>query len=147
MCSEVLFDTIDIGRLIDTVQNQLMPGLPDRFRWVDGSGLSRYNLFTPRSLVHILALLRQKYPQERLFDLFPAGGQSGTVKKWYAGPDGPFVYAKTGTMSNKHCLSGYLLCKSGRLLIFSFMHNNYPKNSRPYKEEMQRILLDIHKRY
>lgn len=147
MCSEALFDTIDVSRLIDTVQNQRMPGLPDRLRWVDGSGLSRYNLFTPRAIVHVLDLLRQKHSQERLFDLFAAGGQSGTIRKWYAGPEGPIVYAKTGTMSNKHCLSGYLIGRSGRVLIFSFMHNNYPKYSRPYKEEMQGILLKIHAWY
>ncbi|HHB52011.1 MAG TPA: D-alanyl-D-alanine carboxypeptidase, partial [Saprospiraceae bacterium] len=47
-------------------------------RWVDGSGLSRYNLFTPASLVQILTKLYEELPEERLFNLFPAGGE-GTL--------------------------------------------------------------------
>jgi D-alanyl-D-alanine carboxypeptidase/D-alanyl-D-alanine-endopeptidase (penicillin-binding protein 4) len=64
----------------------------------------------------------------------------GTIRNWYGGQESAYVYAKTGTLSNKHCLSGYLRTKSGRLLIFSFMHNNYVGSSTPVKEEMEKVL-------
>ena len=56
------------------------------------------------------------------------------------GDDPPYVFAKTGTLRHKHCLSGYLRTHSGRVLIFSFMHNNYTGSSARIKEEMQRVL-------
>ena len=76
-------------------------------------------------------------PGERLFHIFPAGGKSGTIEKWYGGKAEPYVFAKTGTLSNKHCLSGYIKTESGRLLIFSFMHNNYVGSPEPVKKEME----------
>lgn len=113
--------------------------------WVDGSGLSRYNLFTPRSIVQLLDNLYQLMPEKRLLNLFPAGGKSGTIENWYAPDSGkpPYVFAKTGTLSNKHCLSGYLKTNSGKTLIFSFMHNNYIGSSRPVKLEMEQMLRYI----
>jgi len=107
----------------------------------DGSGLSRYNLVTPRYLSGVLGARWQQQPHERLFDLFPAGGRDGTLSEWYTGPDGkPYVYAKSGSMTGVQCLSGYVVGKSGKVLIFSFMHNNFTGNGKPWTEAMQRIL-------
>ncbi len=115
--------------------------LPQRPRWVDGSGLSRYNLFSPNDMADVLLRLWREQPRERLFALFPAGGQSGTITNWYRGKDGqPYVFAKTGSMSGVHCLSGYVLRPDDKVLIFSFMHNNFVGSSRDWKLEMQRIL-------
>jgi D-alanyl-D-alanine carboxypeptidase/D-alanyl-D-alanine-endopeptidase (penicillin-binding protein 4) len=84
-----------------------------------------------------------------MFALFPAGGESGTIKNWYAALDGedPYVYAKTGTLSNNHCLSGFLITKSGRKLLFSFMNNHYVTSSSIVKAEMEKVLRHIRSRY
>ena len=141
VCSGVKFDTLKQAPLMAWTKDSLFAGLPDPPRWVDGSGLSRYNLASPRFLTGLLRKLYLEQPQERLFSLFPAGGVSGTIAEWYAGPDGkPFVFAKTGSMSGVHCLSGYLKTKSGKILIFSFMHNNFTGSNKPWKAEMQRLL-------
>lgn len=134
---------------IDYLQKNYLQNWIDEPIWVDGSGLSRYNLFTPRSFVQLLDNLYQLMPEERLLNLFPAGGQSGTIEGWYAPNKGqpPYVFAKTGTLSNKHCLSGYLKTKSGKTLIFSFMHNNYIGSSRPVKLEMEQFLKYIVTKY
>ena len=79
--------------------------------------------------------------------MLPAGGERGTIKSWYGGKEEPYVFAKTGTLSNKHCLSGYLKTKSGDVLIFSFMNNNYVGSSTPVKEEMQKVLEWIWENY
>jgi len=143
--SAELFD----GRLnsraaIDSIKNNWLADLPDEPRWVDGSGLSRYNLFTPRTMVSLLGKMRNEFGEDYLFSILAAGGVSGTIENWYAGPDDtPYVFAKTGTLSNKHALSGYLRTDGGRTLIFSFMHNNYLGSSSAVKVEMEKVLSFI----
>lgn len=144
VCSGEKFDTLGQAPLIAWAKDSLFAGLPDPPRWVDGSGLSRYNLVSPRFLTALLRKLYLEQSPEHLFALFPAGGISGTIQNWYAGPDGrPAVFAKTGTMSGVHCLSGYLRTRRGRILVFSFMHNNFLGNSNAWKLEMQRLLKSI----
>lgn len=140
-CSAKLFDgQLSSEKVIAYAQDSLLYDLPDPIRWVDGSGLSRYNLFTPRSIIALLNKLYKDYPEEWLFEMLPNGGKSGTISNWYGGKETPYVFAKTGTLSNKHCLSGYIKTKSGKVLLFSFMHNNYIGSSTPIKREMQQVL-------
>ena len=108
-------------------------------RWVDGSGLSRYNLFTPTDFVQILTKLYRELPRERLFNLLPAGGVSGTLKYWYPGNPQPYIYAKSGSLSNNYSLSGYLITNKGKVLIFSFMNNHYKTKTALLKKQMQSI--------
>ena len=132
---------------IDYVLENLMADLPDEPKWVDGSGLSRYNLITPRSLVNILDKIQQRISRERLFDIFPAGGVSGTIEKNYKNGDNPYVFAKTGTLRNNHCLSGYIKTGKGKLLIFSFMNNNYTTRTSAIKKEMEKVLRKVYTIY
>jgi preprotein translocase subunit SecF len=122
-------------------------GLSGEVSWVDGSGLSRYNLFTPRALVKVLERIYDQLDWQEIQTMFPNGGQSGTIKYWYPGVTEPYVFAKTGTLSNNHCLSGYLVTNSGKQLIFSFMNNNYLTPVSEVKVEMQKVLELIRDNY
>ncbi len=145
MCSAQRYGYINTSRILRYLTDTVLAKSPQPLDWVDGSGLSRYNKFTPLSVVSILDQLLQQIPQERLFRLFPAGGVSGTIRSWYEGNKGkPFVFAKTGTLRHVHCLSGYLLSSSGKTYIFSFMHNNYPDRISELKEEMDTVLQWLH---
>ena len=126
--------------------DSLLDDLPDPPLWYDGSGLSRYNLITPRSLAELLRRIYRELPAERIQDLFPAGGRDGTIRDWYGG-EPPFVYAKTGTLRHVHCLSGYLLTDRGNWLVFSFMHNQFPGGSAPVKRDMERMIRFIKEQY
>jgi D-alanyl-D-alanine carboxypeptidase/D-alanyl-D-alanine-endopeptidase (penicillin-binding protein 4) len=130
---------METDSIIRFAKSDLFDDAPDPLLWYDGSGLSRYNMFTPRTIVWVLNQLYRSQSTELLKSIFPAGGVSGTIRNWYPG-ETPYVYAKTGTLRNKHCLSGYLFTKSGKVLIFSFMHNNYPGGSNKIKEKMQLVL-------
>lgn len=147
LCAEGKFGTFDSDELMNHVKDSLLAESPDKLVWRDGSGLSRYNLFTPRSIVYTLDLMRDNFGEQRLFSIFAVGGVSGTIKNWYKGEETPYVFAKTGTLSNKHCLSGYIKTKSGKTLIFSFMHNNYITGSTPLKKEMEVVLQRIREEY
>jgi len=146
MCGEALLGEMNTRKAIGVLKDSLLFDLPDEPIWRDGSGLSRYNLFTPRSIIKLLHKIHQSMEEERIFTIFPAGGISGTIKNWY-GAETPYVFAKTGTISNKHCLSGFLKTKKGQTLIFSFMHNNYIGSSSQTKVEMTKILEYIRDHY
>jgi serine-type D-Ala-D-Ala carboxypeptidase/endopeptidase (penicillin-binding protein 4) len=148
VCAGQKYGAMKQDSIIQYAKKNLLADLPNPPKWVDGSGLSRYNLMTPHFLAALLQKMWKEYPQPRLFSFFPAGGVSGTIGNWYKGADGkPYVFAKTGSMSGVHCLSGYLVAKSGKTLVFSFMHNNFTGGSKAWKEEMQRVLEQIRARY
>lgn len=137
---------LETREIIQFATDSLLQNTPDPLVWRDGSGMSRYNMFTPRSTIYVLNELYQQSDTTTLFNIFPAGGKTGTLKNWYAG-NPPYVFAKTGTLSNNHCLSGYIRTKSGKVLIFTFMNNHYLGSSSTYKTEMQRVLEWIRDNY
>ncbi|SHI99299.1 D-alanyl-D-alanine carboxypeptidase/D-alanyl-D-alanine-endopeptidase [Pseudozobellia thermophila] len=147
LASSTLSDTLSSERAREHVLGTLLPGLRQEPRWVDGSGLSRYNLFTPESMVHVLHRMYLEVPRAQLFGYFPIGGESGTLKNWYPGDPEPYIYAKTGSLGNNHCLSGYLITKSGKTLIFSFMNNHFRHPSSEVKKRMQSILEKVRDTY
>ncbi len=146
MCSEKLFGAQKAEEAIDYATKNIYRDAPSELRWVDGSGLSRYNLFTPRTVIKVLEKLHREVSQERLFRIFPTGGETGTIRSWYKGKT-PYVHAKTGTLNGVHCLSGYLVTKKNKTLIFSFMHNNYTISTNTLKEEMDKVLKWIVENY
>ena len=139
LSSSTLSDTLNSSKIRNHILNNQLKDLKQKPRWVDGSGLSRYNLFTPISFVQVLSKLYDKIPRERLFNLFPVGGESGTLKKYYAGKQKPYIYAKSGTLGNNYSLSGYLITNKGETLIFSFMNNHYKKPTVEIKKRMQLV--------
>ncbi|THD68028.1 D-alanyl-D-alanine carboxypeptidase [Robertkochia marina] len=145
--SGMLGDTLDPSKAINYILKGPLKELKTMPRWVDGSGLSRYNLFTPTAMVHVLHELYKCYGTERLFTFFPEGGVSGTLKNYFPGEGGPYVHAKTGTLANNYCLSGYLVTNSGKTLIFSFMNNHYMGSSIPVKQQMTPILEWVRDHY
>lgn len=145
-CAGVLSDSLKPEIAIRYMKKNHLTDLPDEPVWVDGSGLSRYNLFTPRSIVKLWEKIYERVPRERLFPLLAIGGKSGTVKRWYKN-EPPYLYGKTGTLSNNHCLSGYLITKKGRTLIFSFMSNNHPAPASTVRLEMETILKQLYQHY
>lgn len=108
--------------IIDTLLKTDLKDVPQQPRWVDGSGLSRYNLFTPKSFVYILNKMQNEFGLKRLKTILPTGGQ-GTLKNYYTS-DSSFIYAKTGSLSNQIALSGFLITRQNKLLVFSLLTNN-----------------------
>ncbi|MCS5489063.1 D-alanyl-D-alanine carboxypeptidase/D-alanyl-D-alanine-endopeptidase [Algoriphagus limi] len=140
MVSDRLFGEIDTERTIEYLIENYLYDLPDGPIWVDGSGLSRYNLFTPRTMIALFEKLYRIVPDEMLLDLLPTGGVSGTIENEYKAPT-PYIFAKTGTMSNNHSLVGLIKCKSGKQYAFSFMNSNYPWKASEVRREMEKVLV------
>jgi serine-type D-Ala-D-Ala carboxypeptidase/endopeptidase (penicillin-binding protein 4) len=149
LVSDQLTNTLSTEDAIEYAKENLLQDLPDEPIWVDGSGLSSRNMFTPRSIIALLAKIRTEVPLEKIKAYFPAGGESGTIRNWYKADAGqpPYIYAKTGSLSMANSLSGYLITKSGKILLFSCLMNNYPIPANDLKTELQQVLYSIHDRY
>ncbi len=130
---------------IDTLLKLDLKDVPQKPRWVDGSGLSRYNLFTPQSFVYILHKMRNEFGWDRVKNILPTGG-TGTLSSYYKKESG-FIYAKTGTLSNNCALSGYMITKKGKLLIFSVLANNYSTGATPVRKAVEQFLVGIREKY
>lgn len=147
MSAGVLSDSLDGAIARNYMADNVFIDMRHKPRWVDGSGLSRYNLFTPQSMVEVLYRIYSEYPWDLIEEWFPAGGKSGTLKNFFKGDQNPYVFAKTGTLSNNYCLSGYLYTRSGKTLIFSFMNNHYMEHSTAVKAEMEKSLRWLYENY
>ncbi len=131
--------------VIDTLLKTELKDIPQKPKWVDGSGLSRYNLFTPQSFVYILNKMKSEFGWERMKNILPTGGE-GTISSYYK-RDAGFIFAKTGTLSNNCALSGYLITKKNKLLIFSVLANNYQTSATPVRRAVEKFLQEIRDKY
>ncbi len=142
MVSDRIFAEIDIERAIEFILKTYLYDLPDEPIWIDGSGLSRYNLFTPRTMVALFEKIYRVLPDDQLKKLLPTGGVSGTIKTNYQAKE-PYIFAKTGTMSNNHSLVGLIKTKKDKTYCFAFMNSNYPQKASVIRQEMEKVLLLI----
>lgn len=149
LVSDQLENKLSTADAIAYSKENLLADLPDEPLWVDGSGLSSKNMFTPRSIIALLGKIRAEVPLEKIKAYFPAGGDPGTIRSWYKADEGqpPYIYAKTGTLSMSNALSGFLLTKSGKILHFSCLMNNYAISGNELKTELNKVLYEIHDKY
>ncbi len=147
LASSTLSGKLSSVQVINYSKKNFLKDLKQQPEWFDGSGLSRYNLFTPQSLVQVLEKMYSEFPEQRLFSIFPIGGKTGTIKNRYKDAVQPYIYAKTGTLNNNVTLSGYLKTSSGRTLIFSLMNNNSIKNLTLIRSENEKLLKMIRDHY
>ena len=141
MAANVKFGMLDEDSLITEVLKTDLANLPQRPRWVDGSGLSRYNIFTPQSFISILNKMRMEFPFERIKTIFPTAG-TGTLTS-YPRSDRNYIFAKTGTLSGVVALSGFLITRKNRILIFSILVNNHRTSAAEVRRQIQVFLSAI----
>ncbi|HVU56028.1 MAG TPA: D-alanyl-D-alanine carboxypeptidase [Puia sp.] len=143
MVSNEKLGRMNDARIIDTLLNSDLKDLPQRPYWVDGSGLSRNDLFTPRDFVWLLNKMKDEFGLPRLKGILPTGG-TGTLSSYYK-KDSGYIYAKTGSLSGVVALSGLLITKKDHLLIFSVLINN---NSDPVvRRKIEKFLEGIREKY
>ncbi len=137
MISQSHFEKMDVKKTIDTLQNQWSTWLPDPLEWVDGSGISRYNMVTPRTLIAVLKKIHQRVGWQKIQTYFPKSGISGTLTAY---PNLKNIYAKTGTLRHNHNLSGYWESPKGNKYAFSIMVNHYTTPTQGIREGISKLL-------
>jgi serine-type D-Ala-D-Ala carboxypeptidase/endopeptidase (penicillin-binding protein 4) len=132
-------------KIIDTLLKTDFKDLPQKPRWADGSGLSRYNLFTPQDFVAILSKMKHEFGMDRIKVILPTGGE-GTISSYYKA-DSTYIYAKTGTLSGVVALSGFLYTKKNKLLVFSILVNNHRSLATDVRRAVEKFVQDIRSKY
>ena len=122
---------------------------PKNYRIVDGSGLSFYNLVSSELLTEILKFYYYKEQKlfPKFFSSFPISGVDGSLNnRMKAGKLFKHVFGKTGSLSGVNNLSGYLESKSGHLIAFSILIQNFTGTSiqvRSIQEKLCEIIFDM----
>ncbi|CAN5807705.1 D-alanyl-D-alanine carboxypeptidase/D-alanyl-D-alanine-endopeptidase [soil metagenome] len=114
----------------------------DGLYMTDGSGLSRSNGITTLIQAQIL----QKASTQKWYVYFikslPVAGRSGSMSSLCKGTLAENnLQAKTGYINRARGYAGYVKTKSGKLLCFSLLANNYNCSATDMKKKLERILV------
>ena len=109
-----LNDTISVDKGVELIKS-----LSKQIELFDGSGLSRYNLVTPKSVISSLHDIYNSIGFDRIKKIFP--------ENYIIQNEENFVWGKTGTLKNNHNYSGYIITDKRKLYVFSIMINHFTK--------------------
>jgi len=106
----------------------------------DGSGLSAYNLVTPRALVRVLRYMaaRNDGPAYAAAMAEP-GEEDSTLEERLLDLAGR-IQAKTGSISNVNSLSGYLVRANGERVIFAILSNGSALPAEDMREAIDNVV-------
>ena len=99
--------------------------LKSQFQQLDGSGLSRYSLASPRGLLETLDKIYETIGSRNIKTLFPQANSEGTLIRYAPQQNLDFVYAKSGSLRNNYVLAGYLFSGTNKPYAFVVSINNY----------------------
>ena len=111
---------------VDEFLGEIMEELPAH-RFVDGSGLSRYNLLNAELLTKLLIYMYHNFElMPEYMASLPIAGVDGTLKNRMQGMYAEKVLrAKTGTLSGVSALSGYTKTADGEVFAFGILISHY----------------------
>ena len=121
---------------------------PPVHRFVDGSGLSRYNLLNAELLTDLLVYMYQNFElmPEYLASL-PIAGVDGTLRNRMKGMYAEKVLrAKTGTLSGVSALAGYTVTADDEVLAFGILISHYiglPESARNIQDKIGNYLTSF----
>jgi len=141
MVSQQKLNTMDESLIINDLLSSDLVGLPQKPRWVDGSGLSRYTLFSPDDMIFVLNKLRQEQPFERIKSIFLQTGHETLPS--HDSTQNEFLIAKSGSMGGIYCLSGYMISHKKKVLIFSIMVNNTKASASKIRNQIRLFLEKV----
>ncbi|PZD71436.1 D-alanyl-D-alanine carboxypeptidase [Acaryochloris thomasi RCC1774] len=128
-----------------TVRNRLLGDLgvdPSQYRQKDGSGLSRYNLASPATLVTTLRGMSRTPNWSTFYHSLPSAGESGTLRNRLKPLRGQ-VRAKTGTLRGVRALSGYLQHPDYGPLAFSILANQSSRSGSVLVRTIDEIVVNM----
>ncbi len=117
---------------------------PAGFSVRDGSGLSRYNVVSPETIIRVLDVMRKGPHATVFYESLPTAGVDGTIRNRMRGTAAASnVHAKTGTLNMVRSLSGYVQTADGRPLLFSLMANHFTLPTRDIDALHEAIVVHL----
>lgn len=111
----------------------------------DGSGLSRSNALTAKTLVETMKYVYDGPMREIYFASLPVAGVDGTLRNSFKGtPLEKNLRAKTGSMARVRSIAGTLKTKNGRNILFAVMINNLDLKAAETSKLLESILMSIY---
>jgi D-alanyl-D-alanine carboxypeptidase/D-alanyl-D-alanine-endopeptidase (penicillin-binding protein 4) len=98
----------------------------------DGSGLSRLDLVTPEATARLLVAIARTNSSSAFRDSLPIAGRDGTLAGRLRREAGR-IFAKTGTLTYDHSLSGYAVTPQNETLAFSIFCNDATGQGNPVR--------------
>lgn len=135
LASEMLLKTIgkeasgvgSFGRGVEQVKKfALLCNIPkDSYSVADGSGLSRFNMNSPRNFVSLLNYMYKSDLKDVFTNSLAQPGKNGTLKRRMTKSLAENnVFAKTGSLNGVSTLTGYVKNRDGQMIAFSIMIQN-----------------------
>ena len=111
----------------------------------DGSGLSPRNAVSAK---HLAQIMRKVAKNPAIYNDFNASlsvaGKSGSLKNMFAGTRAAGnLRAKSGYMDKVRSYTGYVKSKSGKLMAFSIIVNNYSGGAGAMRKKMEKVMAAI----
>ena len=116
-------------------------GEPPAHRFVDGSGLSRYNLLNAALLTQLLVYMYQNFElMPEYVASLPVAGVDGTLSSRMQGVSAEKVLrAKTGTLSGVSALAGYAVTAEDEVFAFGILISHYVGSAVPARDIQDQI--------
>jgi len=114
------------------------------FHMYDGSGLSLYNGITASQITDMLYLFRKKKSFQSFYASLPVAGVSGTMSGLCRGtPAQGNIHAKTGGMTRVISFVGYFTSRSGEVLTFALIANQYSCSYKEMQKKFEKIMIEM----
>jgi D-alanyl-D-alanine carboxypeptidase/D-alanyl-D-alanine-endopeptidase (penicillin-binding protein 4) len=134
----------DSGRVLVERQLAAWGAEKDGYAVRDGSGLSRHDYVSPETIGRVLAIMRTRPEFPFFYDALPIAGVDGTISNRMKNTAAQGnVHAKTGTVDKARSLSGYVTTADGRMLVFSFLANNFTVSNLTVERVQDAILARL----
>ncbi|NQY09840.1 MAG: D-alanyl-D-alanine carboxypeptidase/D-alanyl-D-alanine-endopeptidase [Flavobacteriales bacterium] len=112
------------------------------FHQFDGSGMSRFNSVSPEFMVDMLISSSKSKTFDEYYNSLPVVGRTGTVRGMCHGTLAQGnIHAKSGYMTRVRSYVGYVKTKSGEMLAFSMIANNYKCSPYAMRKHFEKLMI------
>jgi D-alanyl-D-alanine carboxypeptidase/D-alanyl-D-alanine-endopeptidase (penicillin-binding protein 4) len=111
----------------------------------DGSGLSRYNLITPETMVAVLTHVDRSERLRAVYEsTLPIAGHDGTLELRMKGTAAEGrALVKTGSMNGVRSVAGYVRTADGQMVAFTILANNFDNSSAVLNAATDEIIVRL----